>query len=76
MGPYGGARTSRFRSRKRPVTLMCTRKYCESGFGRLRWIRTCFPDHGPINPDQLEIKRLRHEVSKLNAKRDIAKTSW
>lgn len=32
-----------------------------------------FPGHGQQRPEQLEIDRLRHEVTKLKAERDILK---
>jgi len=32
-----------------------------------------FPGHGQIKPEQLEIERLRREVAKLKAERDILK---
>src|SRR3954464_9771373 len=32
-----------------------------------------FPGHGQMKPEQLEIERLRREVSKLKAERDILK---
>lgn len=32
-----------------------------------------FPGHGQMKPEQLEIKRLRREVTKLKAERDILK---
>ncbi len=32
-----------------------------------------FPDHGQMEPEQLEIERLRREVNKLKAERDILK---
>ena len=32
-----------------------------------------FPGHGQMKPDQLEIERLRREVIKLKAERDILK---
>jgi transposase len=32
-----------------------------------------FPGHGQMKPEQLEIARLRREVSKLKAERDILK---
>ncbi len=44
------------------------------------WIRVlaadpqhAFPGHGQMKPEQLEIDRLRKEVSKLKAERDILK---
>ena len=47
-----------------------------------RWVRECaadaqpaFPGQGLMKPDQLEIERLRREVTKLKAERDIAKTA-
>lgn len=33
-----------------------------------------FPGHGQMKPEQLEIERLRREVAKLKAERDILKT--
>ena len=32
-----------------------------------------FPGHGQVKPEQLEIDRLRKEVAKLKAERDILK---
>ena len=32
-----------------------------------------FPGHGQMKPEQLEIERLRREVTKLKAERDILK---
>ena len=32
-----------------------------------------FPGHGKLKPEQLEIDRLRREVTKLKAERDILK---
>ena len=32
-----------------------------------------FPGHGKLKPEQLEIERLRREVTKLKAERDILK---
>jgi transposase len=32
-----------------------------------------FPGHGQMKPEQLEIERLRREVNKLKAERDIGK---
>jgi len=32
-----------------------------------------FPGHGQMKPDQLEVERLRREVQKLKAERDILK---
>ena len=32
-----------------------------------------FPGHGQVKPEQLEIDRLRREVTKLKAERDILK---
>jgi hypothetical protein len=34
-----------------------------------------FPGHGQMKPEQLEVERLRREVNKLNAERDILKTA-
>ncbi len=33
----------------------------------------CFPGHGQMKPEQQEIERLRREVNKLKAERDILK---
>jgi transposase len=45
-----------------------------------RWVQECvadsqqaFPGKGQRKPDQLEIERLRREVTKLKAERDILK---
>jgi transposase len=45
-----------------------------------KWIREmgadplhAFPGHGQMKPEQLEIERLRREVHKLKAERDILK---
>lgn len=45
-----------------------------------KWIRElsadqqyAFPGHGQMKPEQLEIDRLRREVAKLKAERDILK---
>ena len=45
-----------------------------------KWIRElgadplhAFPGHGQMKPEQLEIERLRREVTKLKAERDILK---
>ena len=35
--------------------------------------RDAFPGHGQVKPEQLEIDRLRREVAKLKAERDILK---
>jgi transposase len=35
--------------------------------------RDAFPGHGQMKPEQLEIERLRREVVKLKAERDILK---
>jgi len=35
--------------------------------------RDSFPGHGQMKPEQLEIDRLRREVAKLKAERDILK---
>ena len=47
-----------------------------------RWVRErmgdpqqAFPGQGQMKPDQLELERLRREVTKLNAERDILKKS-
>ena len=45
-----------------------------------KWVREygadptqAFPGHGQMKPEQLEIERLRREVAKLKAERDILK---
>jgi len=45
-----------------------------------KWVREfgadpmqAFPGHGQMKPEQLEIERLRREVTKLKAERDILK---
>ena len=45
-----------------------------------QWVREltadpaqAFPGHGQMKPEQLEIERLRREVAKLKAERDILK---
>jgi transposase len=45
-----------------------------------KWVRdhaadppAAFPGHGQMKPEQLEIERLRREVAKLKAERDILK---
>jgi transposase len=45
-----------------------------------KWVRDhsadpaqAFPGHGQIKPEQLEIERLKREVAKLKAERDILK---
>lgn len=45
-----------------------------------KWVRDfaadpqqAFPGHGQMKPEQLEIERLRREVTKLKAERDILK---
>lgn len=45
-----------------------------------KWVRdhdadpgSAFPGHGQMKPEQLEIERLRREVAKLKAERDILK---
>lgn len=45
-----------------------------------RWVKAyaadpqhAFPGHGQMRPEQLEIERLRKEVAKLKAERDILK---
>ena len=45
-----------------------------------QWVEECgahpkqaFPGHGQMKPEQLEIDRLRREVAKLKAERDILK---
>ena len=35
--------------------------------------RDAFPSHGQMKPEQLEIERLRREVARLKAERDILK---
>ncbi len=45
-----------------------------------KWVKSlaadpaqAFPGHGQMKPEQLEIERLRREVAKLKAERDILK---
>ncbi len=45
-----------------------------------KWVRKfgsdpaqAFPGHGQMKPEQLEIEKLRREVAKLKAERDILK---
>ncbi len=45
-----------------------------------KWVKSlaadpsqAFPGHGQMKPEQLEIERLRREVTKLKAERDILK---
>jgi transposase len=44
-----------------------------------KWVREsadphqAFPGHGQLKPEQLEIEKLRREVAKLKAERDILK---
>lgn len=47
---------------------------------RRKWVREftvdprdAFPGHGQMKPEQLEIERLRREVARLKAERDILK---
>ena len=35
-----------------------------------------FPGHGQMKPEQLEIERLRKEVAKLKAERDISRATY
>ena len=44
-----------------------------SGSEPLRRFRTGLPGRGQMKPDQLEVERLRREVRKLKAERDILK---
>jgi len=46
-----------------------------------KWIREAeddpviaFPGHGSMRPEQLEIERLRHELARMKAERDILKS--
>ena len=55
-------------------TLECMPTYCASGSEPLRPIlEQAFPGRGQMKPDQLEVERLRREVQKLKAERDILK---
>jgi transposase len=58
----------------RPVILGCMRTCCAIGFGDLRQMLS-MPSrgHGQMKPEQLEIDRLRKEVARLTAERDILK---
>ena len=45
-----------------------------------RWVReaksdsrNAFPGHGLMNPDQAEVERLKREIARLKAERDILK---
>jgi transposase len=47
-----------------------------------KWVREqsadpqqAFPGHGQMKPEQLEIEKLRREVAKLKAERDILKAA-
>ena len=59
---------------RRPETLMSTRMCCAN------WVREygddpsqSFSGQGQMKPEQLQIDRLRREVAKLKAERDILK---
>jgi transposase len=67
--------------RERGVSLAQASRDLEVHVNMLRkWVRElsadpaqAFPGHGQMKPDQLEIDRLRREVAKLRAERDILK---
>ena len=59
---------------RRPVISMSTRTCCANGCGSSAADpQQAFPGHGQMKPEQLEIDRLRTEVAKLKAERDILK---
>ena len=64
-----------FLSRRHRGTLECMPTYCASGSEPLRRIRSRPSRRGQMKPDQLEVERLRREVRKLKAERDILKKS-
>jgi transposase len=67
--------------RERGVTIAQAARDLEVHENVLRkWIKDAagdrthaFPGHGQMKPEQLEIERLRREVTKLKAERDILK---
>ena len=67
--------------RERGVTVaQAARDLCVHGTVLRRWVQECvadsqqaFPGQGQMKPDQVEIERLRREVTKLKAERDILK---
>jgi transposase len=67
--------------RERGVTVAQTARDLDVHENVLRkWVRElgkdpkhAFPGHGQMKPEQLEIDRLRKEVAKLKAERDILK---
>jgi transposase len=60
---------------------MCRRRKTWAHTSQLRdWVKRladdpqhAFPGHGQMKPEQLEIARLKREVTKLKAERDILK---
>src|SRR3989442_6015834 len=52
---------------RRQRTWACIRRSCAIG--------QAFPGHGQMKPEQLEIARLKREVTKLKAERDILKNA-
>jgi transposase len=67
--------------KERGVSVVQAARDLEVGEGLLRrWAKEvssdqqhAFPGQGQLNPEQLEIERLRREVAKLKAERDILK---
>jgi transposase len=67
--------------KERGVSVVQAARDLEVGEGLLRrWAKEvlsdqqhAFPGQGQLKPDQLEIERLRREVAKLKAERDILK---
>ena len=70
--------------RERGVTIAQAARDLEVHENVLRkWIKDAagdpahaFPGHGQMKPEQLEIERLRREVTKLKAERDILKKAF
>ena len=67
--------------RERGVSVVQASRNLDVGENVLRrWVKElsadptqAFPDQGQMKPEQLEIDRLRREVTKLKAERDILK---
>jgi transposase len=67
--------------RERGVTVAQAARDLDLHVNMLRkWVREqsvdpqqAFPGHGQMKPEQLEIEKLRREVAKLKAERDILK---
>ena len=60
---------------RRPRTIwVCIRRSCANGSRILPLtLPQAFPGHGQQKPEQAEIARLKREVTKLKAERDILK---